>query len=145
MRERNPTPDSEPEHVFAKATERYNDIMGEYCAELGRSAAVAQETAMERWQSYVQEVQAAGGGDDAVERIRSAQKKAQEDYVRLKKDYQASARAIQRNFAESLRSLYADYSRSFLGGVIHSLEEMRASLPVSTGSAAGQAVERGKD
>jgi Skp family chaperone for outer membrane proteins len=136
--------DARFEDMVAKATEQYNDLLRSYYTELGRCNGTAQETARELWQSYVQEIQSAGGGDDFLERTKAAYDKAQQEYEKLDRDFRKSTQDVQRNLSDAMRSLYADYSRNYIGGLIQSLEEIKATIPAEAPRAATQGAEKGK-
>jgi hypothetical protein len=117
---------------------RSQEAYARYCAELRERSADASNRAMELWQRFTQESRAASVGDDTAQRLNSAYRNFQDEYMKLEAGHVRSSQDAYRRLVESIGSVETDVRARALDDLIGYLREVRQTLAASPTAAASE-------
>jgi hypothetical protein len=110
-----------------------------YCAELTEIGAAAEAQWRKACETYAQELRAAAGGDDAIQRASVAYRNLQREYGRIQLEYLNACEVRGARMTDALAALRADATVKMLDGWIEHLSELRrASAGPEPASASGK-------
>lgn len=116
---------------------------GEFESHMQSLSADARNKVRELNERYLQQLQAAAGGDDAAERMSVAYFEYFRDYAKLSAEYFAASREQYQKLMESWRRLQYAASATALDGYIEFLSQLRDEPPKSAPSSDAKAKGNG--